>query len=435
MAVGDLKARLRARFPRRHSITPASTTAESDTAKSRSISKSLRSLTLRSSIQSSADLDPSQLGAKGEEQASQLELPEPLIVEASSAELQSNNPQQQQRPPVTSITVDSLSSSKRTSQFASIESALPENEAVTIQGIDHPVLENIGILEKLDLTSTSSSNTRTSHTQAIPTPGSLFSSQNSGPIETAESIDDRSGLRSAESDYFPSFVSVTGLRNMGTRKIWVKRPHASATLVTVNEEDLVDDVREMILRKYANSLGRNFDAPDLTLRIVLRDARQERTLGPDELMCRTLDAAFPGGQGVDDALLIDVPSRRTPRASPRGGPPAGYYHDEGRPGESGSDYFPPMPIPIAPTPHLPNNVPVSSLIATSPGHHPASNSHAISVLTTGHVPNLPSPGGSRRHHARPRAVRQHTPSPTLIGGHIPSTAVLNNGRQIPLRLS
>jgi hypothetical protein len=173
MAVGDLKARLRARFPRRHSTTPASTTAESDTAKSRSISISLRSLTLRSSIQCSADLDPSQLGATGEEPASQLELPEPLIVEASSAELQSNNPQQQQRPPVTSITVDSLSSSKRTSQFASTESALPENEAVTIQGIDHPVLENIGILEKLDLTSTSSSNTRTSHTQAIPTPGSL----------------------------------------------------------------------------------------------------------------------------------------------------------------------------------------------------------------------------------------------------------------------
>nr|AAR30132.1 putative two-component response regulator SSK1p [[Gibberella] fujikuroi var. moniliformis] len=50
--------------------------------------------------------------------------------------------------------------------------------------------------------------------------------------------------------------------NMVTRKIWVKRPHASPTLVTVNEDDLVDDVRDMILRKYSNSLGRSFDSPD-----------------------------------------------------------------------------------------------------------------------------------------------------------------------------
>ena len=45
-----------------------------------------------------------------------------------------------------------------------------------------------------------------------------------------------------------------------TRKIWVKRPGSSATLVQIREDDLVDDVRDMILRKYANSLGRNFDA-------------------------------------------------------------------------------------------------------------------------------------------------------------------------------
>ncbi len=61
----------------------------------------------------------------------------------------------------------------------------------------------------------------------------------------------------------------------------MRRPSASATLVTIHEDDLVDDVRGMILRKYGNSLGRQFDAPDLTLRIVPRENRLERTLGPE----------------------------------------------------------------------------------------------------------------------------------------------------------
>ncbi|KAK4222554.1 eukaryotic mitochondrial regulator protein-domain-containing protein [Podospora fimiseda] len=110
---------------------------------------------------------------------------------------------------------------------------------------------------------------------------------------------------------------------MVTRKIWVKRPSGSPTLVTINEEDLVDDVRDMILRKYSNSLGRQFDSPDLVLKIIPREQqRQDRILGPEEPMARTLDAYFPGGQTVEEALIIDVPQRRlTPRSSPRTGPP------------------------------------------------------------------------------------------------------------------
>lgn len=111
------------------------------------------------------------------------------------------------------------------------------------------------------------------------------------------------------------------------RKVWVRRPGASATLVAFNETDVVDDVREMLLRKYGNSLGRVYDAPDVTLRLSPREAHQgERTLGPDELMTRTLDVYYPGGQTIDEALVIDVPIRRvTPNASPRGGPPHAYH--------------------------------------------------------------------------------------------------------------
>lgn len=218
--------------------------------------------------------------------------------------------------------------------------------------------------------------------------------------------------------------------NMVTRKIWVKRPGASATLVTINEDDLVDDVREMILRKYANSLGRQFDAPDLTLRIRPNGNQQERMLGPEEPMSRTLDAYFPGGQTIDDALVIDVPLRRTPRASPRVGPPHApqlqYYVDDPRPPETANDYFGPGAL---------SALPVTVTAPSGSGH-----SHAISVLSTGQVPQIPSPGSRRARDyrerpERPRLGRQHTSSPTLINlasgaahnGSIAAAAVAPHG--------
>lgn len=219
--------------------------------------------------------------------------------------------------------------------------------------------------------------------------------------------------------------------NMVTRKIWVKRPGASATLVTINEDDLVDDVREMILRKYANSLGRQFDAPDLTLRIRPNGNQQERMLGPEEPMSRTLDAYFPSGQTIDDALIIDVPLRRTPRASPRVGPPHApqiqYYVDDPRPPETANDYFGPGAISALPV----------TVTAPSGG---SGQPHAISVLSTGQVPQIPSPGNRRARDyrerpERPRLGRQHTSSPTLINlasgathqGSIAAAAVAPHG--------
>ena len=212
---------------------------------------------------------------------------------------------------------------------------------------------------------------------------------------------------------------------MATRKLWVRRSGGSATIVTINEEDLVDDVRELILRKYANSLGRSFDAPDVILRIVPREGqRQERVLGPEEPMARTMDAYFPGGQTVDEALLIDVPHRRTPRVSPRNGPPHAQHlssvsYEDVRPLEAGTDYFGPgafahMPVTIA---------------GAANG-----TTHSISVLNTGQVPQIPSPGGRRQYRdrpERPRLGRQHTSSPTILnvvgaGGHTATIAVATN---------
>lgn len=81
------------------------------------------------------------------------------------------------------------------------------------------------------------------------------------------------------------------------RKIWIKRPNASATLVQICEDDLVDDVHEMILKKYANSLGRSFDSPNVTLRIVPRYAQE-----PEESPLLGL-AAQPLASGVAQAHL------------------------------------------------------------------------------------------------------------------------------------
>ncbi|KAI0153846.1 hypothetical protein BJ166DRAFT_617086 [Pestalotiopsis sp. NC0098] len=197
---------------------------------------------------------------------------------------------------------------------------------------------------------------------------------------------------------------------MVTRKIWVKRPGASATMITINEDDMVDDVRDMILRKYANSLGRQFDSPDLTLRIVPKD-QSARQLQPDEPMGRTLDAYFPGGQGVDDALLIDIPPRRTPKASPI---PRYYADDTNRPHESGTDYFPPF-VPQAP--HHPN--PAAMPPATV--HFPPS----MAIVNNGQLPPLPSPGATNRRLnavSRPKMQRLHTASPvSTAGAHVQHT--------------
>ena len=247
--------------------------------------------------------------------------------------------------------------------------------------------------------------------EAGPRRQSLAHSSQTRFIKTLLEAEKPQHLQTA-TDYFGGAPTLSA--NMLHRKIWVKRPGASATLVSINEEDLVDDVRDMILKKYANSLGRSFDAPDVTLRIVARahshrHAHGERTLGPEEPISRTLDAYYPGGQVVDEALVIDVPQRRTPRHSPRVPQPY-YLADDIRPGESGTDYFPPMP-PGASSPHLQSSLSIAS--SQTGSHHPSM--HAISVLNTGQVPLLPSPGGrGTRHSHRPKYGRQQTSSPTVL---------------------
>lgn len=189
------------------------------------------------------------------------------------------------------------------------------------------------------------------------------------------------------------------------RRVWVKRPGGSATLVPCLEDAVVDELRDQVIMKYANSLGRTFDSPDIVIRILGREGsnRQstpERLLSPEEVLSSVLDTYYPGGQSIEEALVIDAPTRRTPKPSPR----HTVYQHHSEPGEHG-DYFPLMPAnPNAPTP---------------PAHSSSSgqnNAPSISILTTGVPPTLPSPGSrGNRHHRRPPLTRHTTNSSAMLG--------------------
>ncbi|OQE12394.1 hypothetical protein PENVUL_c001G06111 [Penicillium vulpinum] len=200
-------------------------------------------------------------------------------------------------------------------------------------------------------------------------------------------------------------------REMVTRRIWVKRPGGSATLVPCREDAVVDELRDQVIMKYGNSLGRSFDSPDIVIRISPRETTNrsghpERILSPEEVLSAILDSYYPGGQKIEEALVIDAPSRRTPKPSPRH---SIYQHHHSEPGEHG-DYFPLMP-------------PVNATAGTPSAHSGAASAvsaPSISILNTGVAPLLPSPGSRRaRHQQRPPLTRHKTNSPTILHNQTP----------------
>ena len=193
-------------------------------------------------------------------------------------------------------------------------------------------------------------------------------------------------------------------REMVTRRIWVKRPGGSATLVPCREDAVVDELRDQVIMKYGNSLGRSFDSPDIAIRVSPREGTKgpghgERLLSPEEVLSSILDTYYPGGQKIEEALVIDAPSRRTPKPSPRH---SIYQHHHSEPGEHG-DYFPLMP---------PVNVNAGTPSSHSGTASAAPSAPSISILNTGVAPLLPSPGSRRSR--RPPLTRHKTNSPTIL---------------------
>ena len=118
-------------------------------------------------------------------------------------------------------------------------------------------------------------------------------------------------------------------------KVWVRRPNSSPTRITIpstvstpnvfsptgsatardtpqpvevefTEDFLVDDLREVILKKYPQSLGKHHDTADLSIRIPVprHDGDEGRILSPEESVVKILTEEFPNGQKSSEAWVI-----------------------------------------------------------------------------------------------------------------------------------
>ncbi|KAL8761514.1 MAG: hypothetical protein Q9184_002362 [Pyrenodesmia sp. 2 TL-2023] len=406
--MAELRARLKPLFRR---SSTATTTSSKSSAASPTTALGERRGHSRSSLLLSK-VRKSSLPAQVQEEDS-LPLPPGSIFGSETQSLTNDPPQT----PDTSLETPRLTPLEKANPTFTLEEPTPDLTPAVVPVKDPPLPDTLSAPEPENSTPRST---------ALPSRLISNSKNHNRFLHTLVESDKPESDEPGSSDYFAGGPAAISTDMVHQRKIWVKRMGQSATMVVIGEEDLVDDAKDMILRKYANSLGRHYDAPDVTLRIIPRESarrlgkadRSERTLGPDEQLAKTLDAYFAGGQKVDDALIIDVPQRRTPRHSPR--IPISYYaNDDLRPSESGADYFPTVPIQAQHSPGLPSTVSVTSAHGAS--HPPL---HLTSIGATGQAPALPSPGQlsgraasttSSRSQPRPRWHRQNTASPTVVG--------------------
>ena len=100
------------------------------------------------------------------------------------------------------------------------------------------------------------------------------------------------------------------------RKLWVCEPGSTATSVSIQAGELVDDVKTLVLTRYANSLS-TVDAANMTIAIKPRlhgpPTCYERFLSPDEDVFHLLDCYYPGGQKLLEALIISSAAPRPKR--------------------------------------------------------------------------------------------------------------------------
>lgn len=69
--------------------------------------------------------------------------------------------------------------------------------------------------------------------------------------------------------YHTAASSAVPSQASSSRRIWVKRVGGTPTTFTVTKSDIIDDLKSLVLQKFANSLGRRFDSADLILKMDL----------------------------------------------------------------------------------------------------------------------------------------------------------------------
>ncbi|CCG82332.1 Two-component response regulator [Taphrina deformans PYCC 5710] len=90
------------------------------------------------------------------------------------------------------------------------------------------------------------------------------------------------------------------------------RFHGTPASIQLNNEDLIDDVKDAVFRKYPVALGRVYDSPDVSICLVTPStisatSIESKVLPVDETIGDLLRHHFPGGQGIENALVVQVP--------------------------------------------------------------------------------------------------------------------------------
>lgn len=121
-----------------------------------------------------------------------------------------------------------------------------------------------------------------------------------------------------------------------SKRLWVRQPNGAPTTILVHQNDIIDDVKLMVIEKYPNSLGKQADAADLLVRLdyhakmpsgqpASNGASRQRssfsspdktsgpvyiTLEPDQNVWSLFDMYFPNGMTMHQALIIEVAPER-----------------------------------------------------------------------------------------------------------------------------
>lgn len=179
-----------------------------------------------------------------------------------------------------------------------------------------------------------SSNTSTPSKKSSKVTTQSHHSTNAGLNNQYSNASAHSNINSANSSqYSPS----------AGRRVWVKRPNGTPTTLKVHINDIVDDLKLMVMNKFPNSLARVFDPADLALHLELgskqpnstlmgkrvlnlsmspdnlknsptsmntshsKNTTNTVTLEPDQNVFSILDLYFPNGMGMSDSFVIVAP--------------------------------------------------------------------------------------------------------------------------------
>ncbi|KAJ9094507.1 hypothetical protein QFC19_007917 [Naganishia cerealis] len=197
----------------------------------------------------------------------------------------------------------------------------------------------------------------------------------------------------------------------------------------VHQNDIIDDVKLMIIQKYPNSLGREYDAADLMIKMDVHvklglpqptptSTNRQRssfsspdkltattlvTLEPDQNVWALFDNYFPNGMSIHNAFVIEEPGRSRMDSK-----------------HSLSSLTLPTAT-SAPVTTAPLALHSSTSAASPSSNQPVSASARTSTMSPPHGFHLPRPQYNYQHHQPYAALKEMSISPSNVSSRSPST--------------